>query len=92
MLQKISKPSFPLSDQSSQGRIASGGTLNTDLNLTGPTNRLFTNGTVGVYNTKLVGFDLGSKLSRHLDAHRRKDRQRLEYRKLTTELHMAPMV
>ena len=40
-----------------------GGTVDADLTLTGPVNRLITTGTVQVANTNLLGFDLGSKLA-----------------------------
>ncbi len=40
-----------------------GGTVNANLALTGPVNRLVTSGTVEMKNTSLFGFDLGSKLS-----------------------------
>jgi len=73
-----------------KGASLQGGTLNTDLNITGPTNRLVTNGTVGVYNTKLVGFDLGSKLSAISMITGVKTGNDLNIEKLTTDLHMAP--
>ena len=40
-----------------------GGTVDADLTLTGPVNRLVTTGKVQVANTSLLGFDLGSKLA-----------------------------
>ena len=40
-----------------------GGTVDADLTLTGPVNRLVTTGTVQVANSNLLGFDLGSKLA-----------------------------
>ena len=40
-----------------------GGTVDADLTLTGPVNRLVTTGKVQVANTNLLGFDLGSKLA-----------------------------
>ncbi len=73
-----------------KGASLQGGTLNTDLNITGPTDRLVTNGTVGVYNTKLVGFDLGSKLSAISMLTGVKTGNDLNIEKLTTDLHMAP--
>jgi AsmA protein len=73
-----------------KGASLQGGTLNTDLNITGPTDRLVTNGTVGVYNTKLVGFDLGSKLSAIAMLTGVKTGNDLNIEKLTTDLHMAP--
>jgi len=73
-----------------KGASLQSGTLNTDLNIIGPTNRLVTNGTVGVYNTKLVGFDLGSKLSAISMLTGIKTGNDLNIEKLTTDLHMAP--
>jgi len=66
------------------------GTLNTNLELSGPTNKLVTSGTVGMFNAKLVGFDLGSKLagvSKLVGLNTGKD---LDIEKMTTNLHMAP--
>ena len=40
-----------------------GGTLNTDLEISGPVNRLVTTGTVKLENSALAGFNLGSKLA-----------------------------
>jgi AsmA protein len=40
-----------------------GGTLNTDLAIVGPVDKLVTTGTVKLENSALAGFDLGSKLS-----------------------------
>ena len=45
------------------GARLNGGTASAHMTATGPTNALLTNGTVNVDNTKLTGFDLGSKLS-----------------------------
>src|SRR6202521_4493538 len=73
-----------------KGASLQGGALNTDLTITGPTNRLVTNGTVGVYNTKLVGFDLGSKLSAISMLTGVKTGNDLHIEKLTSNLHMAP--
>src|SRR4029077_6256310 len=72
------------------GASLQGGTLNTNLQLTGPTDKLVTTGNVGLFNAKLAGFDLGSKLSAvssMLGVQTGKD---LEIEKMTTDLHMAP--
>lgn len=45
------------------GANLNGGTASAHLTSVGPTNALITDGTVNVDNTKLTGFDLGSKLS-----------------------------
>jgi len=46
-----------------KGASLQAGTLNTDLNVVGPTNKLVTSGNIGLFGGKLAGFDLGSKLS-----------------------------
>jgi AsmA protein len=72
------------------GATLQGGTLNTNLQLTGPTDKLVTTGNVGLFNAKLAGFDLGSKLSvvsSMLGVQTGKD---LQIEKMTTDLHMAP--
>jgi AsmA protein len=73
-----------------KGATLQGGKLNTDLNLTGPTNRLVTTGTVGLFNGKLVGFDLGSKMSAISALTGVKTGKDLDIEKLTTNLRMAP--
>jgi AsmA protein len=73
-----------------KGASLQGGTLNTDLNITGPTNRLVTTGTVGVFGTKLAGFDLGSKMSAISMLTGVKTGKDLDIEKLTTNLRMAP--
>src|SRR5712664_1943646 len=73
-----------------KGASLQGGTLNTDLNITGPTNKLVTNGTVGVFGTKLAGFDLGSKMSSIASLAGIQSGKDLDIEKLTTNLHMAP--
>ncbi len=72
------------------GASLQAGTLNADLNLTGPTNRLVTNGTVGLFNGKLAGFDLGSRASEISALTGLKTGKDLAIEKLTTNLHMAP--
>ncbi len=72
------------------GASLQAGTLNTNLELSGPTNKLVTSGNVGMFNAKLVGFDLGSKLSavsKLVGLNTGKD---LDIEKMTTDLHMAP--
>ena len=46
-----------------KGSSLQNGTLNANLNLQGPADKLVTTGNVGLFNAKLAGFDLGSKLS-----------------------------
>ena len=72
------------------GASLQSGTLNANLDLSGPTNKLVTSGNVGMFNAKLAGFDLGSKLaavSKLVGVNTGKD---LDIEKMTTDLHMAP--
>jgi AsmA protein len=73
-----------------KGATLEGGTLNTDLNLAGPTNKLVTTGSVGLLKAKLAGFDLGSKLSAISSLTGVKSGKDLDIEKLTTNLRMAP--
>jgi len=72
------------------GASLQAGTLNANLELNGPTNKLVTSGNVGMFNAKLAGFDLGSKLaavSKLVGINTGKD---LDIEKMTTDLRMAP--
>jgi AsmA protein len=73
-----------------KGASLEAGTLNADLNITGPTNKLVTNGTVGLFNGKLAGFDLGSRTSEISALTGLKTGKDLQIEKLTSNLHMAP--
>jgi AsmA protein len=73
-----------------KGASLAAGTLNTDLNITGPTNKLVTNGTVGLFKAKIANFDLGSKMSTISMLTGVKTGQDLDIEKLTTNLRMAP--
>ncbi len=73
-----------------KGASLAAGALSTNLNITGPTNRLVTNGTVGLYKAKLAGFDLGSKMSTISALTGLKTGQDLDIEKVTTNLRMAP--
>jgi AsmA protein len=64
--------------------------LNADLNITGPTNKLVTTGSVGLFNGKLAGFDLGSKMSAIATLAGVKTGKDLDIEKITSNLHMAP--
>jgi AsmA protein len=44
------------------GAVLKGGTLSLDLSITGPVKSLIVAGTIALDNTRLVGFDLGSKI------------------------------
>jgi AsmA protein len=72
------------------GSKLTAGTLNTNLHITGPTDKLVTDGTIGLFNGKLSGFDLGSKLSAVGSLAGIKSGKDLDIEKLTTNVHMAP--
>ena len=73
-----------------KGASLTAGTLSTDLNLTGATDKLVTTGSVGLFNGKLSGFDLGSKMSGIASLAGLKTGKDLDIEKLTTNLRMAP--
>jgi len=73
-----------------QGASLQAGTLNADLNLNGPIDKLVTTGTAGLFNGKLAGFDLGSKMSAISALTGVKTGKDLDIEKLTTNLRMAP--
>jgi AsmA protein len=72
-----------------KGASLAAGNLSTDLNVTGPTDKLVTNGTVGLFNAKIANFDLGSKMSTIDMLTGLKTGQDLDIQKLTTNLRMA---
>jgi len=73
-----------------KGASLAAGTLNADLNISGPTNRLVTTGNVGLFSGKLAGFDLGSKMSAVTALTGIKTGSDLDIEKLTSDLRMAP--
>ena len=73
-----------------KGASLQAGALNADLNISGPTNRLVTTGNVGLFNGKLGGFDLGSKMSAISALTGLKTGSDLNIEKLTSDLRMAP--
>jgi AsmA protein len=73
-----------------KGASLTAGTLSTNLNVKGPTNKLVTDGTIGLYSAKLSGFDLGSKMSAVTALTGLKTGKDLDIEKLTTNVHMAP--
>jgi AsmA protein len=73
-----------------KGASLEAGTLNADLDITGPTNKLITAGNVGLFNGKLAGFDLGSKLTAVASLAGIKTGKDLDIEKFTTNLRMAP--
>ena len=73
-----------------KGASLQGGTLSTNLDMAGPTNKLVTTGNVGLFDGKLAGFDLGSKLSAISALTGVKTGSDLVIQKLTSNLRMAP--
>ncbi len=73
-----------------KGASLTAGALSTNLNIKGPTNKLVTDGTIGLYSAKLSGFDLGSKMSAVSALTGLKTGKDLDIDKLTTNVHMAP--
>jgi AsmA protein len=73
-----------------QGSQLSAGTMSADLHITGPTDKLVTDGTLGLFNGKLSNFDLGQKMSGVASLAGIKTGKDLDIQKFTTNLHMAP--
>ena len=73
-----------------KGASLAAGTLNSDLDITGPTNRLVIMGNVGLFNAKLAGFDLGSKMAAVTALTGIKTGNDLLIDKLTADVRMAP--
>lgn len=73
-----------------KGASLAAGTLNSDLDITGPTNKLVTTGNIGLFNGKLAGFDLGSKMSAIGSLAGVKTGKDLDIEKITSNVRMAP--
>jgi AsmA protein len=73
-----------------KGASLAAGTLNSDLNLTGPTNKLVITGNVGLFHGVLAGFDLGSKMSSVASFAGIKTGKDLNIEKVTSNLRVAP--
>jgi AsmA protein len=73
-----------------KGASLQAGTLNADLNLNGPIDKLVTTGTAGLFSGKLAGFDLGSKMSAISALAGVKTGKDLDIESLTSNLRMAP--
>jgi AsmA protein len=73
-----------------KGASLEAGTLNTNLNLVGATNKMVTSGTVGLFAAKLAGFDLGSKMSAISSLAGIKSGKDLLIEKMTSNVRMAP--
>jgi AsmA protein len=72
-----------------EGSKLTAGTLSTNLLITGPTDKLVTDGNIGLFNGKLSGFDLGKKMSGVASLAGIKTGQDLDIEKMTTNVHMA---
>jgi AsmA protein len=72
------------------GSKLTAGTLSTNLHIIGPTNKLVTDGTIGLFNGKLSGFDLGQKMSSVSALAGLKTGKDLDIEKFTSVVHMAP--
>ena len=73
-----------------KGASLAAGILNSDLDITGPTNKLVITGNIGLFNGKLAGFDLGSKMSAVTALTGIKTGSDLLIDKLTSDVRMAP--
>jgi len=72
------------------GSKLSAGTLSTDLHITGPTNKLVTDGNIGLFNGRLANFNLGQKMSGVAALAGIKTGNDLEIQKFTSNVHFAP--
>jgi AsmA protein len=66
------------------------GTLSTNLQAQGPADKLVTTGNIGLFNAKIAGFDLGSKLSALSALSGVKTGSDTSIEKLTSNLRVAP--
>jgi AsmA protein len=72
------------------GASLEAGTLNINFDLTGPTDRLVTAGSVALLNAKLAGFDLGAKMSGLGSLAGLKSGKDLDIEEFSTNLRVAP--
>lgn len=73
-----------------EGAKLTQGTLSANLHLTGPTDKLVTDGNIGLFNGTLSGFDLGQKMSGVASLAGIKTGKDLAIEKMTSNVHMAP--
>src|SRR5258708_31305604 len=66
------------------------GSLNANLKTEGPADKLVTTGTVGLYDAKLAGFDLGSKMAVLNSLTGSKSSPDTSIQKLTSNVRVAP--
>src|SRR6202790_4712032 len=71
------------------GATIESGTVSENLTMAGPTTNLVTSGTAGVFNVRLAGFDLGSKMSSISALTGLKSGKDLEIEKMTANLRMT---
>jgi hypothetical protein len=72
-----------------KGAALTQGTLNVNLDIKGPTNRLVTDGQLGLFGAKMAGFDLGAQLASVSSLTGIKTGTILVIESLTTNVHMA---
>jgi AsmA protein len=73
-----------------KGASLQGGTLNADLNAEGPVEKVVTTGTIGLFNTRLTGFDLGAKMAAVASLAGIKPNATTEIEKFTSGVRIAP--
>ena len=71
------------------GASIENGTLSENLTMAGPTTNLVTSGNAGIFSVKLVGFDLGSKMSSISAITGLKSGKDLDIEKMTSNLRMT---
>lgn len=72
------------------GATLEGGTLNADLQVNGPTNKLVTTGNVSLLSAKIGNFDLGSKLAAVASLAGIKTGKDVDIEKMTSDVRVAP--
>ncbi len=97
---KLNAPGMPVDDLEAMlpalgvilpsGSSLQGGTLSTDLSIVGPLDKLVIVGPVKLANTKLAGFDLGSKLSAVSKLSGAKTGSDTSIQNLSTDARVAP--
>jgi AsmA protein len=75
--------------QMPNGATIESGTVSENLTMAGPTTNLVTSGNAGIFNVKLAGFDLGSKMSGISALTGLKSGKDLEIEKMTSNLRMT---
>ena len=97
---KINAQNMPVQDLQSflpalgvvlpKGSSLQQGTLSANLNVEGPTDRLVTAGNIGLYDAKLAGFDLASKMSAISALTGAKSGPNTSIQKFTSNVRVAP--